>query len=73
MRMAQIAVDSGQLDQAIAHYRQVLRLQPKAPDVLGKLAATLMMSGKLDEAIAALQEELREDARTDCCRRIPGR
>jgi tetratricopeptide (TPR) repeat protein len=59
MRMAQIAVDRGQLEQAIAHYRQILRLQPQKPDVLSKLAATLMMSGRLKEAIAALKEEVR--------------
>ena len=32
---------------------------PPTPDVLGKLAATLMMAGRLNEAITALKEEVR--------------
>jgi len=59
LSMAQIAVDRGQLEQAIAHYRQTLRLQPQNSDVLSKLADAFMMSGKPEEAIPVLKEEIR--------------
>ena len=49
----------GDLDGAIAEYREALRLQPNLPTAHGNLAAALAAKGDLDGAIAEFREALR--------------
>jgi tetratricopeptide (TPR) repeat protein/4-amino-4-deoxy-L-arabinose transferase-like glycosyltransferase len=51
--------EPGRLDEAIAHARTALRLQPDLAQSHGSLGLALTMQGKLDEAIAHLREALR--------------
>ncbi|MCL6433920.1 MAG: tetratricopeptide repeat protein, partial [Leptolyngbyaceae cyanobacterium HOT.MB2.61] len=46
-------------NEAIAHYHQVLTLEPNHQDVCNNLAVALHEQGKLDEAIAQYQQALR--------------
>ncbi|MFH0981296.1 MAG: tetratricopeptide repeat protein [Planctomycetota bacterium] len=48
-----------QLDEAIEHFHQALRLDPERADVRYNLAVALAQQGRLEEAIAQLDEVLR--------------
>ena len=51
----------GRLDEAIAHYRDALRIQPTYADARYNLANALSRQGKLDEAVVNYVEALRLD------------
>ena len=51
--------NQGKLDEAIAEYREAMRLKPDYPEAHNNLGVTLKDQGKLDEAIAEYREALR--------------
>jgi tetratricopeptide (TPR) repeat protein len=51
--------DQGKLDDAIAHYREAIRLQPNHPEAYSALVHALKAQGKLDEEVAARREAIR--------------
>jgi len=56
----------GRTEEAIAHYREALRIKPGYPELLNNLAVALAGQGKTEEAIAYCQKALRinsKDAR----------
>jgi len=54
----------GQLDEAIAQYRQALRLNPESAETHNNLASALHQKGQLDEAVGCYHQALR--CRPDC-------
>jgi Flp pilus assembly protein TadD len=48
--LADILVRKGRLDEAVAHYREHLRLFPNSEECLGNLANVLLMQGHAEEA-----------------------
>ena len=59
--VASLYLDAGQLDEAIAEFRESLRLNRESAPTQYNLAFALSARGRRDEAIAALQEALRID------------
>jgi tetratricopeptide (TPR) repeat protein len=57
--LGSILLGRGQVDEAIAHFRSALALQPGAADVLAKLGGALLAGGRVEEAVAPLQEALK--------------
>ncbi len=51
--------DEGKLDEAIAAYRQAIRIKPDYADAYSNLGAALLEQGKLDDAIAAFRQAIR--------------
>ena len=49
----------GKLEEAIAEYREALRLKPDYPEAHANLGNALKDQGKLDEAITECREALR--------------
>ena len=49
----------GQLDEAIACFRQVLRVRPDMPAAHGNLGAALQLQGRLQEAVASFEQAIR--------------
>ena len=49
----------GKTDEAISHYTEAIRIEPKLPDVHVNLANALASQGKTDDAIAHYHDELR--------------
>jgi tetratricopeptide (TPR) repeat protein len=52
----------GELDEAIACFRQVLRVRPDMPAAHGNLGAALQLQGKLHEAVASFEESIRHQS-----------
>jgi tetratricopeptide (TPR) repeat protein len=59
--VASLYLDGGMFDQAIAEFRQSLRLNPASAPTLYNLGFALSARGRRDEAITALQDALRID------------
>jgi tetratricopeptide (TPR) repeat protein len=59
--VAALYLDAGRLDQAIAEFRESLRLNPQSAPTRYNLGFALSSSGRRDEAIEAFQEALRID------------
>jgi tetratricopeptide (TPR) repeat protein len=59
--VATLYLDAGQLDAAIAEFRESLRLNPGSAPTQYNLGFALSARGRRDEAIAAFQEALRID------------
>jgi len=59
--VASLYLDAGQLDQAIAEFRESLRLNRESAPTQYNLGFALSARGRRDEAIAAFQEALRID------------
>jgi protein O-mannosyl-transferase len=51
--------DEGRLDEAIAHYREALRISPQFAFAQNNIGSALMQKGQLDDAIAHFHEALR--------------
>src|SRR5438874_13282659 len=49
---------AGQLDEAAASYRQVLRVEPRQPDALHLLGVTALQSGRLADAESTIRRAL---------------
>ena len=54
-------LDKGQLDEAISHFREFVRLRPEVGNSHYNLGIALYKKGQLDEAIRQLQEAIRLD------------
>jgi len=55
-----IALDqNGQIDEAIAHYREAVREQPNYPEAYYLLGNDLLHKGRVDDAIAAYEQTLK--------------
>jgi tetratricopeptide (TPR) repeat protein len=52
-------VDKGSLDEAIAAYKEAIRLKPDFAQVYNNLGGALVDKGSLDEAVAAYKEAIR--------------
>jgi protein O-mannosyl-transferase len=59
--LGDILVQQGHLDEAVAEYREHLRLMPTSEEGLGNLANVLLMQGHADEAITEYQKLLQID------------
>ena len=51
----------GQVDEALAHFRESARLEPESPAAQYNVGTTLLQSGELDEAVAHFEQALRLD------------
>ena len=51
--------DQGKLDEAVAAYREAIRLEPNHAQAYSSLVRALKVQGKLDEAVAAYREAIR--------------
>ncbi len=56
--------EAGQLDQAVARYRQAAAFAPKDATLKSDLGQTLVAAGRLDEAMTVLREALAIDSRS---------
>jgi protein O-mannosyl-transferase len=54
-----LLADEGRLDEAIAHYREALRISPQFAFTQNNMGSALMQKGQLDDAIAHFREALR--------------
>jgi tetratricopeptide (TPR) repeat protein len=61
--LAQLLQERGELDEAVAGYRQALRIGRFCDAVYDDLGTALMDRGLLDEAVAAYREAIRRNAR----------
>lgn len=52
---------AGRRAEALAHFEEALRLQPKYPEAQSNLGEALLVSGRFDEALPHIQEALRLD------------
>jgi protein O-mannosyl-transferase len=59
--LALMAGRRGRPDEAIAHYREALRIRPNYPEARNNLGRTLADKGLWDEAIAQYREAISED------------
>ena len=59
MRLADLLVEEGEVDEAINHYDETVRLFPRGERGHSRLAAALSAAGRLDEAIAQWGEAIR--------------
>jgi tetratricopeptide (TPR) repeat protein len=57
--LASALKEKGQIDEAIPHYQEALRLRPDLPDAYNNLGTALADKGQTDEAIRQFQEALR--------------
>ena len=57
--VASLYLQFGQVDKAVAHYRESVRLQPESPAAAYNLGTGLLQAGELDEATAELERALR--------------
>jgi tetratricopeptide (TPR) repeat protein len=57
--LADFLLKKGKVDEAIAHYRQSLQINPDATDVQNDLGVALFQSGNVDEAIVHYQQALK--------------
>ncbi len=56
--VASLYMEFGQIEQAVAHYRESARLQPESPAAAYNLGTTLLQAGRLDEAAVHLERAL---------------
>jgi tetratricopeptide (TPR) repeat protein len=59
LNLAESLRDEGDLDGAVSHQREALRLNPNYREAHHNLGAVLLLQGKVDEAIVQFQEALR--------------
>jgi tetratricopeptide (TPR) repeat protein len=59
--LAGTLLDSGQLKEAIAHYREALEIKPNVAQVQSNLGNALLREGEVEEAIVHLQRALQID------------
>jgi tetratricopeptide (TPR) repeat protein len=59
--LAGVLMEKGQVDKAIAHYRQAVEIAPAEALVLSNLGSALVRKGQVDEGIAQLQKALQID------------
>ncbi len=59
MNLADLLVKQGDVDEAITHYEETVRLFPKGERGRSQLAAALAAAGRLDEAIVRWREAVR--------------
>ena len=52
-------LDTGQIDEAIRQFREVIRLKPDNTEVHSNLGVALARKGQMDEAIGQFQEAIR--------------
>ena len=57
--LGMVALAKGEPEQAADYWRKAQEIDPRLPGVYGRYAMALMEMGKLDEAVAALERELR--------------
>jgi Flp pilus assembly protein TadD len=57
--LGQISLQAGDLPQAIAHLKKASALKPESPEILNSLAAVLVQSQRLEEAVDALERLVR--------------
>jgi tetratricopeptide (TPR) repeat protein len=57
--LGQVASEAGRDEEAVAHYREALRIWPDLPEVHNALGGALERMGRIDEAKANFREELR--------------
>jgi cellulose synthase operon protein C len=62
MGVARSALDKGDLESAIAGYRNALTLKPESTDAMTALGGTLLRAARPKEAISYLQRAVRADA-----------
>jgi len=68
--MANLLDESGRGEEAIAHYREAIRLDPTHVLARVNLAVTLARAGRLGEAIAELEAALRLDPGNEAARKM---
>jgi hypothetical protein len=56
--------NKGKLDEAVAAFREVIRLEPRFPDAGARLREVLRMQGRLDDLIPGLREQFRASPRS---------
>jgi tetratricopeptide (TPR) repeat protein len=54
-------LEKGQLNQALAHYREAVEINPDVPEVQSNLGNALVREGEVEEAIGHLQKALQID------------
>jgi tetratricopeptide (TPR) repeat protein/cbb3-type cytochrome oxidase subunit 3 len=54
-------LEQGQLNEAIAHYREAVEIKPDVPEVQSNLGNALVREGEVEEAIGHLQKALQID------------
>ena len=57
--VASLYMQFGQVDEAVGHYRESLRLQPESPAAAYNLGTALLQAGEFDEAVAHFEQALR--------------
>ena len=57
--VASLYLQFGQIDEAVAHYRESARVKPESPAAAYNLGTALLQAGELDEAAAHLERALR--------------
>jgi tetratricopeptide (TPR) repeat protein len=61
VNLGTIIEERGQVEEAIRHYRESIRIQPIQPEAYNDLGSALRTQGKLDEAAAQLHRSLEID------------
>jgi len=54
--LSELMLNTGQVEQALPHLRQAVKLAPHNPDLRKSLASALVKADRLDQAIAVLQQ-----------------
>jgi tetratricopeptide (TPR) repeat protein len=57
-----VLVEQGRSDEAIEHYKQALKSEPKYQDAIVNLGATLIKKGQIDEAIRHYKDFLQHNS-----------
>jgi tetratricopeptide (TPR) repeat protein len=70
VNLANVLDESGRGDEAIAHYREAIRLDPAHVLARINLAVALARMGRLDEAIAELEAARRLDPGNEAARKM---
>jgi tetratricopeptide (TPR) repeat protein len=63
VNLGTIVEERGQVEEAIRHFRESLRIQPVQPEAYNDLGNALRTQGELDEAVAQLRRSLDVDPR----------
>jgi tetratricopeptide (TPR) repeat protein len=69
VKLGEALAKQGNLDAAIAHYSEALRLQPDYAQAHSSLADALALRGEIDEAIREYQAALAIDPQFEAARR----
>ncbi len=59
VELGSVLLARGQVDEAMAHFRRALAIEPNAAGILVKLGGALLAGGRIEEAVTPLQEALR--------------